>query len=308
MGASSGLEGAELPGEGGAVSDGVSFDSAAFLRSLGDALGLPGDTYLGSEEEGGSSGDEGSSFFGGGSDEDSEEEEEPDLDTVYHAQRAERAQQQQAAAGFGKKDVPGAVSTSAAAAPKGLQPGAAAAAARERGKGAAAAPEEDEQWEARTATDSDDDEASNDADFTAAYEQSLQRELAASRMGASFAKSGAAGSEQEGPAHGAAAAGGRAAGEAEMEDEEEELAPVDVDLNLVRSLLASYAGAPCRRLLLLSVPCMHAPARVPGALTRPSLNQALGPDMGISGVGVHAPDAACISRMYCTHVSCQALE
>ena len=210
--ASGGLEGAEMPGEG-PVSDGVSFDGAAFLRSLGDALGLPDGPYPGSEE---GSGDEGSSFFGGGS---SDDDEAPDLETVYHAQRAERAQQRHLGTGAGKKED---ASTTAAAASKGpLQ------AAR------AAAPEDDEQWEALTATDSDDNDegAADDADFHAAYKQSLQRELAASRMGASFARSGSSGA-QEGPS---------AAAEGDMD---EELAPVDVDLNLVRSLLASYAGAP----------------------------------------------------------------
>ena len=80
------MEGAELPGEGNPardpsaakVSGGVSFDSAAFLRSLGNALGLPpGSAYLGDDMlgSGESSGDEGSSFFGdGGSDNISDED------------------------------------------------------------------------------------------------------------------------------------------------------------------------------------------------------------------------------------------
>ena len=53
----------------------------------------------------------------------------------------------------------------------------------------------EQQWETLTATDSDDDDddgatSADSADFDIAYEQTLQRELAASRMGASFAKAG----------------------------------------------------------------------------------------------------------------------
>ena len=120
------------------------------------------------------------------------------------------------------------------------------------------------QWETLTATDSDDEEPladSDDAEFAQAYDRSMARELARSRVGASFgASAGGKAAVQEGvSAEGQAVGVGKEGMEAdgggrkgtraepagphgEGEDDEEELTPVDVDLNLVESLLASYAG------------------------------------------------------------------
>ena len=214
------------------VSDGVSMDSRAFWRELTDALGLPAggsDAYLGDlapSEEGneGSSSEEGSGFFGGGCDEsESGDEEDPDLAGaagVYRAQRAERATSsaQQPSMGAAAAAQCGAcpaqrsapAQSSSTANGRGGAGAAAAAGMGANGKGAgrtngskphgtigagagSGVHEErgDKQWESLTATDSD-DESGNDAEFEAAYRHALERELAASRMGASFATAGGA--------------------------------------------------------------------------------------------------------------------
>ena len=212
---------------------------------------------------------------------------EPDLETVYRAQRAERSGvQQQASSSAAGSPVTGSRGAepamqpapaeqrngSAAHSRAGIagpqrgseQPGqgksAAGAAATSAAPDAAA---HEQQWETLTATDSDDDNddgasSADSADFGTAYEQTLQHELAASRMGASFAKSGdastgsAAAGASAAVAHACAKGKGRAAeGDREGnganatrgdDSDEEELRPVDVDLNLVQNLLASYAG------------------------------------------------------------------
>ena len=121
--------------------------------------------------------------------------------------------------------------------------------------------EDDQRWETLTATDSDDDEAAGDADFLTEYEERMERELGQSKVGATFERGPAA----PGPAAGSADAKGKGkaavvedmgdapgfvggqgtrarAGVVEEGEEEEELRPVDIDLNLVQNLLASYSG------------------------------------------------------------------
>ena len=124
--------------------------------------------------------------------------------------------------------------------------------------------DEDEHWEVLTATDSD-DEPVGDADFMAEYGERMERELGRSKVGATFertplqtrtgaaeppvhdrkGKGKAADVEDMGSAPGCVGARPprATAGELHEENEEDEdLQPVDIDLNLVQSLLASYAG------------------------------------------------------------------
>ncbi len=105
--------------------------------------------------------------------------------------------------------------------------------------------------EVLTATDSDDDEAQpgppgagaggsetegDDGDFLEAYDLALRAELAGTDMAHSFERPpGAAGAAT-------AAAAGAAAGPGGGEQEEEEMLPVDVDLNLVKSLVESFGA------------------------------------------------------------------
>ncbi|BDA41334.1 probable protein ecdysoneless homolog [Coccomyxa sp. Obi] len=128
----------------------------------------------------------------------------------------------------------------------------------------AARMDEDEHWEVLTATDSD-DEPVGDADFMTEYGERMERELGRSKVGATFermplqtsasaaeppvsdrkGKGKAVDVEDMGSAPGfvgARPARPAAGGLCEEEDEDEELQPVDIDLNLVQSLLASYAG------------------------------------------------------------------
>lgn len=128
----------------------------------------------------------------------------------------------------------------------------------------AARRDDDEQWEVLTATDSD-DELVGDADFMAEYGEHMERELGRSKVGATFermplqtgtiaaeppvpdskGKGKAADVENMGSAPGfvgARPARPTAGGLREEEDKDEELQPVDIDLNLVQNLLASYAG------------------------------------------------------------------
>ncbi len=144
-------------------------------------------------------------------------------------------------------------SSGAAGAAAASKAGAGVASAAGREKTSAAG---EDRWETMTATDSDDEEA----DFMSEYEERMERELGRSKVGASFArgptpagpagvpadakgKGKAADVEDMGDApgyKGAHAAQPRAGGD--MEEEEEELRPVDIDLNLVQNLLASYSG------------------------------------------------------------------
>ena len=146
-----------------------------------------------------------------------------------------------------------AASSGAAGAAAASKAGAGVASAAGR-EGTSAADED--RWETMTATDSDDEEA----DFMSEYEERMERELGRSKVGASFArrptpaypagvpadakgKGKAADVEDMGDAPGyvgAHAAQTRAGGD--VEEEEEELRPVDIDLNLVQNLLASYSG------------------------------------------------------------------
>lgn len=92
---------------------------------------------------------------------------------------------------------------------------------------------EEEGWEVGTATDSDDE-------FMDAYGQAMDVQLAGTRMAESFERApepagadGADGQQQPGGAE--PAAGGKEEGPAVAA-----LRPVDIDVNLVKSLLASY--------------------------------------------------------------------
>lgn len=124
-----------------------------------------------------------------------------------------------------------------AAAATAPRPAAQRAAAAAAGAPEAAAAGQ-EGWEADTATDSDDE-------FLVAYGAAMDSQLAATRMAESFERAppeaGGGGGGGSGDEPGVAQAeGGEAAGSAALR-------PVDVDLNLVNSLLASYgeqAGMP----------------------------------------------------------------
>ncbi|CAK0783621.1 hypothetical protein CVIRNUC_006820 [Coccomyxa viridis] len=89
----------------------------------------------------------------------------------------------------------------------------------------------DEQWDAATATDSDDEAGSpGSADFMSQYAAAMEAELSSSKIGTTFAKA-----EQP---H----TGGTGSSTQEQGQEASSLQPVDLDLNLVENLLASYAG------------------------------------------------------------------
>ncbi|KAL4427935.1 hypothetical protein ABPG75_002024 [Micractinium tetrahymenae] len=239
-----GLEGAELPGDaaaggsgssgGGGGGGGVSLDEAKFAAELQRVLGLGKDMLRGLEQRAGSgeedgwdeSSEEGSSFFSDEEEEGSEEEEEEQQQQEQHQQAAQPAASAAARAG------PAAAKT-------------AAAATAEEGE------DEEERrrqegWEADTATDSDDD-----AQFMAAYGRAMDAQLAGTRMVESFERAptdvGSRPAQQaqaeerrgsSGAAAGTAAAEGAEAAEAAAEAAA--LRPVDIDLNLVNSLLASY--------------------------------------------------------------------
>lgn len=257
----SSYEGAELPQEGSTGSsskgraaghhpkagrDDFGLDMGNFFAELQKALGLEGgpgaaqqrrqhdDDPLYADLEGlsddddddiSSSEDEGSSFY---SDEDEDASESgSDDDRQQRTARQQGGwtqhhhQQQQAAA--------------AGAATAGPADKLLAAAADEVQVDQPARPSSSQleaAWEVMTATDSDDDaDAADDADFMEAYDLALQAQLAGTKMGESF--------ERPPAAAGAAGAGQQQQGGADMDVE---LLPVDVDLNLVKGLVASYAS------------------------------------------------------------------
>ena len=141
----------------------------------------------------------------------------------------------------------------AAGGPRGARYGAPALQDSRPEAGVAAGPgpvAAEERWETATATDSDDGEAASARDFDEAYGAVLAEQLAGTRVGATFMQTsdpspascstagGAVGSGAAPGAHGGARGdpgvpGGVGGGD---------LQPVDVDVNLVQSLLASYAG------------------------------------------------------------------
>lgn len=257
LGGESGLEGAEWPRgaragpnpEESAQRDaGISFDAAGFWAELGSTLGLPPGMAAGFEGEGLDS-DEGSSFFsegsvdsqaGGGLGADLEDADFGGGDASDYGflaeargRRASALHEPGAAGGpRGARDGAGTL--------QGSRPEAGAAA----GPGAAAA---DERWETATATDSDDNEAASAHDFDEAYGAVLAEQLAGTRVGATFMQTpdpnpargstagGAAGPGAAPGAHGGARGDPGVPGMGDLQ-------PVDVDVNLVQSLLASYAG------------------------------------------------------------------
>ncbi len=86
-------------------------------------------------------------------------------------------------------------------------------------------------WDAATATDSDDDDGTsdvNDDEFMAEYDRAMNEQLRGTRMAETFDKLGGDGT------HRAASKGRQGA--------EEHMRPVDVDLNLVSSLMESVAS------------------------------------------------------------------
>ena len=168
------------------------------------------------------SSDEGSSFY---SDSGSSSEDESDAE--------EAAPQQPAAAR------PAAVPAAASRQPAdGGQPAAAGAAPTQQQQ-QQQQQQQGDAWEAETETDSDDE-------FMTAYGRAMDAQLAATRMAESFerapAEAGAAvGKEQQAQQAGLAQQQAGGGGEdAEAAAEAAALRPVDVDLNLVNSLLASY--------------------------------------------------------------------
>ena len=97
---------------------------------------------------------------------------------------------------------------------------------------------EDERWEAGTATDSDDD-----GDFNEAYGAALAEQLAGTRVGATFMQAADSNPAASSSAGGAAAAPGTQRRVSQQPPGDGgDLQPVDIDVNLVQSLLASYAG------------------------------------------------------------------
>jgi len=96
---------------------------------------------------------------------------------------------------------------------------------------------DDERWEAATATDSDDERGGATADeFDAAYAAAMAEQLGGTAAGGAFALGAA-------PGAGAGVdAAGRGEGLGLGHGGQADLQPVDVDVNLVQSLLASYAG------------------------------------------------------------------
>ena len=91
-----------------------------------------------------------------------------------------------------------------------------------------------EGWEAATATDSDDDASEvNDDEFMAEYDRAMSEQLRGTHMAETFDKLG-------GDAPSAQQTGG--VGEQVMPADDEAIRPVDVDLNLVSSLLESVAS------------------------------------------------------------------
>lgn len=253
---------------------GISFNAAGFWAELGSTLGLPPGMAAGFEGEGSDS-DEGSSFFsegsagsqmGGGLGADLEDNafgggDVSDYGFLAEA-RGRRASallepgtarsSERVASTRGSGPLPQGASAGrpgprragdGAPALQGSRPEAGGAA----GSGAAAA---DERWETATATDSDDGEAASAHDFNEAYGAALAEQLAGTRVGATFMQTpdpnpacgstagGAAGLGAAPGAHGGTRGdpgvpGGVGGGD---------LQPVDVDVNLVQSLLASYAG------------------------------------------------------------------
>ena len=111
-----------------------------------------------------------------------------------------------------------------------MQPGSRAADSGAAKPRAAAPRSAGDAWEAATATDSDDGDESdvNDDEFMAEYDQAMNDQLRGTRMADTFDKLGGAGSQRN---DGKDRQGG-----------EEQMRPVDVDLNLVSSLLESVAS------------------------------------------------------------------
>lgn len=115
---------------------------------------------------------------------------------------------------------------------------------------APAAAGEEKGWDADTATDSDDEQQQRG--FMAAYGAALDAQLAGTAMAESFERAPVPAGAPSAPAAGAGQQQGTAGGGEGGDVEGEEgagaaLRPVDVDLNLVSSLLASYgeqAGLP----------------------------------------------------------------
>ena len=260
LGGESGLEGAEVPRgaragpnpKGSAQRDaGISFNAAGFWAELGSTLGLPPGMAAGFEGEGSGS-DEGSSFFsedsadsqtGGGLGADLADAAPGGNDATDYGFLAEArgrratALHKPGAAGGPRRARDGAETL------QGSRPEAGAAA----GLGVTAA---DERWETATATDSDDGEAASARDFDEAYGAVLAEQLAGTRVGATFLQTPDPNPASTATAGGAAGPGAAPGAHAGARGDPGvpggvgggDLQPVDVDVNLVQSLLASYAG------------------------------------------------------------------
>ncbi len=172
--------------------------------------------------------EEGSSFF---SDED-EDEGSDDEDTDEQQQQQKQPRQQRE----------GQLAQQPAAGARPAAPAAPAAAAEHEAEDAELRRQQ-EGWEADTATDSDDDAA-----FMQAYGQAMDAQLAGTRMVESFerAPTGDVGlpaqqAQRQGQERGGSDAPGAVAAATEEDAAEAAaLRPIDIDLNLVNSLLASY--------------------------------------------------------------------
>ena len=96
---------------------------------------------------------------------------------------------------------------------------------------------------AETATDSDDEGYEDDVSFMQAYDQTLEQQLADSRVGSllqpGLAKSAAEQGNTNSTSHGGVS--GRSH-DADQKEDEEEMKPIDLDTNLVQNLLQSYAA------------------------------------------------------------------
>ena len=246
VGALSSHQGADLPD----TERTVALDAARLLSELRRTLGMPaaGGGEEGSDEDDGDSSSEGSSFFSDGEEDDDEEEEDDEGDETGNGGRNAFAEELARQMG---------VSSSPVFSSQGVATAAAAA--------AFTGPPHDPHasWEVDTATDSDDDMSQGEGEdeeeeedglslgaeghprqgtsgFFEAYSSALEEQLRDTRMAESFdrrtdpAAPSAPANKADSSSGGPEGASGVAAGGV--------LQPVDLDMNLVKSLLRSVAA------------------------------------------------------------------
>jgi len=241
----SGHEGAEVPSD---MDPDVSFDDPAFWRELKSALGVAADKHGIDLDQ---LSDSGSSSDGFGEEEEDDDDNvssssEEVTDDVSHSDEGVSQHTHARADGVAQPCTQTSLAQGKPAVPQWQHPAAGdsqqrvvaapASSTAHHAEAAASDDPDDSASDVMTATDSDDEDAS----FMHAYDQALADELLESRVGSIITPEASAGVNADQLDHTAAAAAAAAA--ATNSDKAEDLQPLDLDTNLVRTLLQSYTA------------------------------------------------------------------